>query len=112
MRTSQCDATRPDHAPTAGTSRRRHKLRIAGGTVVAAIALVACGSNDNTHRGTDAQATPVAQTELPNHTTSPPETVRLPDLTDPATHKQFVCSFADGYFTALQPPNNSTSYCR
>ena len=40
MGTSQYDATRPDHAPTVRTSRRRHKLRIAGGAVVAAITLV------------------------------------------------------------------------
>jgi hypothetical protein len=79
---------------------------------VLAITLAACGSYYNA-RGTDPHATPAAEIERHNNTTSPPDIVRLPDLTDPAQRKQFVCSFANGYFNEPQPsPDNSTSdYC-
>jgi hypothetical protein len=73
----------------------------------------ACGFGVNAARGTGTNATSVAATELANRASSSPDTVSVPDLTDPATRKQFVCSFEDGYFTEPQArSNSSSSYCR
>jgi hypothetical protein len=83
-------------------------LCITVGAAVLVITLAACGSDNNTR--TDPHATTAAEIEPEITTTSPPDTVPLPDLADPATRKQFVCSFADGYFTEPQAPrDNSTS---
>jgi glucose/arabinose dehydrogenase len=107
MQPRQCDVPRPNDPPAVATFRSRHQLSIATGAAVLAMTLAACGSG-NARRGTDPQATPTARTARQNHPTSPPDTVRLPDLTDPATRKQFACGFADGYFTEPQAPRDNT----
>lgn len=97
--------------PAARPSPRRNRVLIALEAAVLAIALAACGS-ENTRQGTD-QAIPAPKVVEQNQTMSAPDTVRVPDLNDPAVRRQFVCSFADGYFTEPQPPQaNSTSDCR
>jgi hypothetical protein len=113
MHTRHHDVPRPNDPPADVTVRPKHQLAIAAGAAALAITLAACGSS-NTRRGTDPHATPAAKTAQQNHATSPPNTIRLPDLTDPTTRKQFACSFANGYFTEPQPPyDNTTSnyYC-
>ena len=110
MHIRQHEGLLPEITMGVHTSRRGRPLWIAVGSAVLAITLVACGANNNARRGTDPNATPAAEIQRKNSTTSQPDTVRLPDLTDPATRKQFVCSFADGYFTEPQVPRgNSTS---
>jgi len=112
MQRRQYDAPRPNDAPAAPAFRPRHQLSIAVGAAILAITLASCGSG-NTRRGTDPQATPAAETAQQDHATNPRDSVQLPDLTDPATRKQFVCSFADGYFTGSQKPaDDSKSSCR
>jgi hypothetical protein len=111
MRTRQPETPAPNHAPTIHTPRPKPHLRIAIAVAALAITLAACGSTNTARRGTDPHATPAAHIE--RHTTNEPYTVRLPNLRDPATRKQFVCNFANGYFTQPQPPRYSTSnYCR
>jgi hypothetical protein len=113
MRTRQHDTPPPNHTPAVRTARPKHQLRIAIGAAVLAITLAACGSNNNARQGTDPHATPATEIERQNTTTTQPDIVRLPDLTQPATRKQFVCGFANGYFTQPQPPrdNSTSNYC-
>lgn len=112
MQTRQYDGPRRDDSPAVPTLRSRHQLVIAAGAAVLAITLAACGSN-NTRRGTDPHATPATETARQDNATSPPDTVRLPDLTDPETRKQFACSFDDGYFTEPRAPrDDAPSDCR
>jgi hypothetical protein len=112
MHTRHYDAPRPNDPPAVPTFRPRHQRSIAAGAAVLAITLAACGPA-NTRRGTDPQATPAANSTRQNLPTRPPDTVRLPDLTDPATRKRFACSFADAYFTEPQAPrDNAPSDCR
>jgi hypothetical protein len=105
--------TPPPHPPAVRTARRRHQLRIAIGAAVLAITLAACGSTNNARPGSDPHATPAAESEQHTNPTSQSDRVRLPDLTQPATRKQFVCSFANGYFNEPQPPpdNPTSDYC-
>jgi len=112
MQTHQYDALLRDEAPAVPTLRPRHQLVIAAGAAVLAITLAACGPS-NTRRGTDLHATPATETARQSQATSPPDTVRLPDLTDPKTRKQLACSFDDGYFTQPRAPrDNAPSDCR
>jgi hypothetical protein len=108
MKTRLYKAPRSHVAPAVHTSRPRHQLWIAAAAAGLAITLAACGS-DITRRDTDAHPTPDAEIAR-QYATRAPE-VRLPDLTDPATRKQLVCSFAEGYFTPPQPPAETTSEC-
>ena len=102
MRIRQHDTPLPNHARAVRTARSKHQLRLAIGAAGLAITLAACGANNNARPGTDPHATPATEIERHNNRT-----------TQPATRKQFVCSFANGYFTQPQPPrDNSTSkYC-
>jgi hypothetical protein len=85
---------------------------IPAGTALLAITVAACGSNANTQPASNAQPRPSSVIVQPGPTTSAPDTVDLPELNDPAVRKQFVCSFADGYFAPPQPPGeNSTLDC-
>ena len=113
MRIRQLDTPLPNHARAVRTARSKHQLRLAIGAAGLAITLAACGANNNARPGTDPHATPATEIERHNNRTTQPDTVPLLDLTQPATRKQFVCSFANGYFTQPQPPrDNSTSkYC-
>ena len=95
-------------------TRRQHTPQqwIAAGVAVFAIALAACGSN-TPQPGADVNASAPSRGARADQTTSARGTVRLPDLRDPATRKQFVCSFADGYFSP--PPtalSNRPSDCK
>ena len=85
MRTRQYHPPLPNDPPAVSTSRLTYQLCIAAGAVVVAITLAACGSDNNTRRGTDPQLTPAAEITREAHMTSPSDTVQLPDLTDPAT---------------------------
>jgi hypothetical protein len=75
---------------------------------VLAIALGACGSSSDTRRAPDPRSIPAAEVAQQNLTTSPAGTVALPNLNDPAVRKQFVSSFADGYFTESQQPRTKS----
>jgi hypothetical protein len=112
MRTRQYETPLSNHPPAARTSRSRLQLRIAVGAAVLAMTLAACGSSDNARPGTDPPKTPAGEITRQDGMSSPPDTVRLPDLTDPATRKRFACSFADGYFAPPQEtPDISTPDC-
>src|SRR5689334_20941944 len=88
-------------SPRAASVRRsphRKPLLTSLGAAVLAIGLAACGS-DQTQQGTGPSSIPAAKVVEQNLITNTPDTVHVPDLNDPALRNQFVCSFADGYFT-------------